>query len=94
MIMNQSDCGRYLSCFQCGEIDCNYNKALPYDKYLNKRNKTKEWIMLQYYRDTLPMHNLYIEPSKQFADIIVDGTQDFTNVIFCLQQFILEKSLK
>ncbi len=35
------------------------------------RGRTFESVRKQYYDTVRPMHNLYVEPSKQFADIVI-----------------------
>lgn len=37
------------------------------------RGRTIEDVMLQYITTVKPMHNLYVEPTKQYADIILTG---------------------
>ncbi len=37
------------------------------------RGRTIDDIMLQYITTVKPMHNLYVEPTKQYADIILTG---------------------
>ena len=38
---------------------------------VNKRGRTLESVLLQYQQTVKPMHEMYVEPSKKFADIIV-----------------------
>ncbi len=46
-------------------------------------------ILVDKYRDVLkPMHDEYIEPSKQYADIIIPNGGDNTKAIAMLQQYI------
>ncbi len=38
---------------------------------VNKRGRTLESVLTQYQQTVKPMHEMYVEPSKKFADIIV-----------------------
>ena len=38
---------------------------------VNKRGRTLESVLLQYQQTVKPMHEMYVEPSKKFANIIV-----------------------
>ena len=38
---------------------------------VNKRGRTLESVLQQYQETVKPMHEMYVEPSKKFADIIV-----------------------
>ena len=38
---------------------------------VNKRGRTLESVLTQYQETVKPMHEMYVEPSKKFADIIV-----------------------
>lgn len=40
---------------------------------IQHRGRTIDDIMLQYITTVKPMHNLYVEPTKQYADIILTG---------------------
>lgn len=40
---------------------------------IQHRGRSIDDIMLQYITSVKPMHNLYVEPSKQYADIILTG---------------------
>jgi uridine kinase len=42
---------------------------------ISERNRTVDAVMTQYMRTVRPMHLLYVEPSKRFADIIVPAGQ-------------------
>lgn len=41
-----------------------------------ERGRTIESVMEQYLTTVKPMHNLYVEPSKLYADLIVNGGQN------------------
>ena len=38
---------------------------------VNKRGRTMESVLLQYQATVKPMHELYVEPSKKFANLVV-----------------------
>lgn len=38
---------------------------------VNKRGRSLESVLLQYQNTVKPMHELYVEPSKKYADIVV-----------------------
>ncbi len=38
---------------------------------VNKRGRTLESVLTQYQQTVKPMHEMYVEPSKKFADLIV-----------------------
>ena len=38
---------------------------------VNKRGRTLESVLTQYQETVKPMHEMYVEPSKKYADIIV-----------------------
>ena len=40
-------------------------------RYVNKRGRTLESVLLQYQQTVKPMHEKYVEPSKRFADLVV-----------------------
>lgn len=40
---------------------------------VRERGRTVESVLEQYKRDMKPMYDQYVEPLKQFADIIIDG---------------------
>ena len=46
------------------------------DRDTRERDRTTEWVKHQYFRDMKPMHELYVEPLKQRADEILDGSQN------------------
>ena len=38
---------------------------------VNKRGRTLESVVEQYVSTVKPMHEMYVEPSKKFADVII-----------------------
>ena len=44
---------------------------------INKRNRTFDSVIKQYYKTVRPMHIQFVEPTKKYADIIVpEGGQN------------------
>ena len=44
---------------------------------LNKRNRTFDSVIEQYYKSVRPMHIEFVEPTKKYADIIIpEGGQN------------------
>lgn len=48
---------------------------------ISDRGRTAESVDLQYRSSVRPMHELHVEPSRAFADIIVTGVGDFSNAL-------------
>lgn len=48
---------------------------------INERGRTKENVISQLNKTTIPMHKQFVEPSKQYADFIVDGTKNLTEAV-------------
>ena len=45
---------------------------------VDERGRTPESVTLQYLETVRPMHDTYVEPSREYADLIVCGDRDFT----------------
>jgi len=45
------------------------------------RGRTKDSIERQYYSTVKPMHEKFVQPSKSFSDIIIDGTASINKSI-------------
>ena len=56
------------------ESDIRFIRRLFRD--LKNRSRSLEDIIKQYYETVRPMHQLYLEPTKQYADIIVGEETD------------------
>lgn len=56
------------------EADIRFIRRLFRD--LKDRSRTMEDIIRQYYDTVRPMHQLYLEPTKQYADIVVGEETD------------------
>ena len=48
---------------------------------IRKRGRTLESIKNQYYSTVKPMHEKYVQPSKSYSDIVLDGTNLIDNLI-------------
>ena len=51
------------------------------DRDIHSRGRTLESIENQYYSTVKPMHEKYVQPSKSFSDIVLDGTDLVDNLI-------------
>lgn len=66
---------------------------------VRERGRTVESVIEQYKRDMKPMYDQYVEPLKQFADIIIDGNLEqnevYNNIVKNLTKFhILDDGLE
>ncbi|RMH72773.1 MAG: hypothetical protein D6675_03865 [Gemmatimonadetes bacterium] len=48
------------------------------------RGRTTDSVIEQYLNTVRPMHNTYVQPSRNFADLVVRGDGDLTSVIHLL----------
>lgn len=53
-----------------------------------ERGRTPEWVVKQYNRDMKPMNEKFVEPQKQYADIIVDGNKKMNIVYKSVESFL------
>ena len=51
------------------------------DRDIHSRGRTLESIENQYYSTVKPMHEKYVQPSKSFSDIVLDGTELIHNLV-------------
>ena len=51
------------------------------DRDIDSRGRTLKSIENQYYSTVKPMHEKYVQPSKSFSDIVLDGTDLVNNLI-------------
>jgi uridine kinase len=56
-----------------------YERRLRRD--VTERGRTAEGVERQFKAQVKPMHDEFIEPSRRYASLVVDGTRDFTPVI-------------
>jgi uridine kinase len=68
--------------FQTDE-DLRFTRRLARD--VKERGRTPEGVREQFYAQVKPMHDQFVEPSKAFANLIVDDVKDFDTVLksFC-----------
>ena len=48
---------------------------------VRERGRTLESVKKQYDSTVLPMHEKFIEPSKKYADLIINGNDDINMII-------------
>ena len=51
------------------------------ERDIKERGRTLESVLKQYKETVHPMHNIYVEPTKEIADIIVSGAKDYAPII-------------
>ncbi len=61
-------------------------EPLRFERRMNRdiaeRGRDREGVLLQYQRQVLPMHNQFVEPSKENAhELLIDGRGDEENLI-------------
>lgn len=66
---------------------------------VKERGRTVEGVIEQYKRDMKPMHDKFVEPLKEYADVIIDGNIEqnivYKNVLKYLSKFhILDEDLE
>lgn len=63
------------------------------DRDIKERGRDKQGVFDQFYKQVKPMHDLYVEPCKQYAHCIVNEVSDFDE-IFKTYQEKLSKHLR
>ena len=66
--------------------DIRFQRRLSRDT--KERGRTIGSIKDQFESTVLPMHEKFIGPSKQFADLIIDGNSNITNIIRSIKEKI------
>jgi uridine kinase len=61
-----------------------YHRRLTRD--VRERGRTPRSVSKQWTTSVLPMHNEYVAPTKQHADVILDGCSDFTEAATSMLQ--------
>lgn len=56
-----------------------------------QRGRTEESVRAQFARSVRPMHQAYVEPSRQFADLVIDGSGEELGGIEALVRRIEEE---
>lgn len=51
------------------------------ERDVRERGRTEEWVRYQYARDMKPMHDNYVEPLKEKANLVVDGTKSVSHCV-------------
>ena len=55
---------------------------------VKERGRTVKSIKDQYNTTVLAMHNRYVEPSKIFSDLILDGEDNINNIVNKIEDLI------
>lgn len=70
-------------------VDC--EEALRYERRLERdvreRGRTPEGVLRQFTHQVKPMHDLFVEPSKENADFVYSGEE---NIVVCAENLLLE----
>lgn len=71
-------------------IDCPEEIRLQrmIERDVAERGRTPEWVVEQYNRDMKPMHDKFVEPQKQFADTVLDGSKPKDIVYKSVERFL------
>jgi uridine kinase len=56
-----------------------------------ERGRTVESVVAQYLRTVRPMHQLYVEPTRAYADLVVDNTDRIDPAISIVERAIRER---
>jgi len=75
-----------LTIFVHAEADVRFIRRLRRD--VAKRGRTVESVIVQYQKSVRPMHNLHVEPTKRFADLIVDATNSVAPAMIAIENAI------
>ncbi len=51
------------------------------DRDVHERGRTSEGVHNQFFKQVKPMHDMFVEPSKEFADYIVKDFGDYNKVL-------------
>jgi len=79
-------------CFLNVDADIRFIRRLHRD--IEKRNRSMESVISQYYGTVRPMYQKYLDPQKQFADIIVgEETDSAAEIISCKIKEVIRKDL-
>ena len=57
------------------------------ERDVEERERTLEWVVKQYNKDMKHMHDEFVEPQRQFADIIIDGSNSKNIVYKSVERF-------
>jgi uridine kinase len=59
-----------------------------FNRDLNERGRTPEGIQKQFVRQVKPMHDLHVEPSKKWAQVIIPGDAPFDDALAWWQSLL------
>jgi uridine kinase len=75
----------------CTSVFVDTPEELRFERRLKRdvqeRGRTKEGVIKQYQNQVLPMHNMFVEPSKEFADHLIKSQEHFDKT---LQEMIIQ----
>lgn len=81
LILTQSELREHFdfSFFIEAQEDLRFQRRLHRD--VRERGRTPEGVREQFFNHVKPMHDLFVEPSKKFADRVISGEKSFGPVI-------------
>ncbi|MDP4208983.1 MAG: uridine kinase [Bacteroidota bacterium] len=72
------------------EVSENIRKERTIRRDMEERGRTRKAVEERFYHTVQPMHDAFIEPSKQFADIVINGnSDDIESTTDTLKNFLL-----
>lgn len=81
LILTQEEVRRALdfSCFIDTQEDLRFQRRLYRDT--RERGRTPEGVYEQFFSQVKPMHDLFVEPSREYADRVISGEKSFGRVV-------------
>jgi uridine kinase len=81
-----------LKCFLHVDADIRFTRRLHRD--LHERGRSLDSIMAQYYETVRPMYQKFLDPQKQYANIIIGEETDTAAIVVAarLKEIIAEQS--
>ena len=73
------------------EADADLRLARRIQRDLQERSRTLDAIMEQYLRLARPMHRTFVEPSRQYADMVLPGEGDMGAAVRLISSMIREQ---
>jgi uridine kinase len=70
------------------DTDADLRLARRMDRDIKERGFTVESVLQQYLETVKPMHEIFIEPTKKHADIIIPGGKKFDKVLTMLKGYL------
>lgn len=72
------------------DTDADLRLARRISRDIEDRGFTLESVLKQYIKTVKPMHDIFIEPTKRQADIVIPGEKKFDRVLMMMNGFLKE----